>query len=83
MGTVRPLRMIFINGPLHRQAIDMTWIPEVNLVSNSREKIVYAYIRDEMVYFYDPGLSAKLTAMYDQVQGHFKKNPVNPVGEIP
>jgi hypothetical protein len=77
----KPLKMTFVNGPLHRQLMEMHWIPEVSMFMDPAAKAVYAYIRDEMHYYYDPGLSSQLSAVYDAVKGKFPTNHLKPLGE--
>lgn len=78
--------MTFIRGPLHRIQAEMTWVPQVNLFFNDREKIVYAYIRDETCYYYDPAMSAKITAKFDLIRSKLgpdvHNNSINPIGEV-
>jgi len=77
----KPIRATFIGGPLHRQVIEMYWIPEVNIFTSERDRIIYAYVREETEYYYDKDMSACLTAMYDRVKNRFKINRIVPLGE--
>jgi hypothetical protein len=71
----------FIGGPVHAMRFEMTWIPPVNIMISERDKMIYAYVRDETAYFYDAELSAKLTARYDEFRKDFegKINKLIPV----
>ena len=82
MKPPRPIDMTFIGGPLHRRVIQMTWIPQVNIVTDIRDRRIMLYIREETAYYFDKELSEKLTAIYDDVQGKFPPNKVVPLGEI-
>lgn len=78
---MKPIQVTFINGPLHLLTAEATWIPEVQIFSDPKDRIIYAYIRDETFYYYDASMSAKLTEVFDKVQIAFKQNPVRITGE--
>jgi len=82
MKPPHPIAMTFIGGPLHRQVIQMTWIPPVNVVTDIRDRRILIYIRDETAYYFDKELSDKLTLIYDDVHGKFPPNKVVPLGEL-
>lgn len=74
---------VFIGGPLHRQKMEMSWIPQLNLCIDERDRQIHAYVRDELAYFYERELSRKLTENYDVVRQRWrgKPNPMKPLGD--
>lgn len=76
------LTVPFIRGPLHGIRFEMTWVPELNLVVDERDRRIHVYLRDEMAYFYDPELSERLTAVYDIAREKWSGHPnrIIPVG---
>jgi hypothetical protein len=80
------IEVIFVNGPLHRIKCDATRVPPVNLFFDDRNRVVHAYVRDGVVYFYDKDLSAKLTGKWDDIRWRLEDdkndNPLEPTGEV-
>lgn len=71
----------FIGGPMHGIKFEMQWIPALNWFVDERDRCIYAYVRDEMAYFYEKDLSARMTAVYDSVKSQFpgRWNKITPV----
>lgn len=78
---MKPVLMTYVRGPLHLIQAEMNWIPEVQMFSDRGDKTVYAYRREEMVYYYDSEMSKKLSEVYDSVAFLFKPNTLEIVGE--
>jgi hypothetical protein len=79
MVAMKPIRVVFVNGPFHRFVMEMTVIPEVDMVVDKRQRCIYAYVREEKIYYYDTDLSRRLTEQFDVVQGKFKRVNMLPV----
>lgn len=79
---MEPVLVTFVRGPLHLIQARMTWIPEVEVFTDPRDNTVYAYKREELVYYYDLALSAKLTLNYEGVRELFRNNTVDVTGEV-
>jgi hypothetical protein len=78
--------MPFIRGPLHGIKFEMTWIPSAQIIVDERERRIFLYSRrgEEMAYFFEPELSAKLTECYDEARREWagQKNAMIPVDDI-
>jgi hypothetical protein len=79
MAAMKPIRVVFVNGPFHRFVMEMTVIPEVDIVVDGRQRCIYAYVREETTYYYDADLSRRLTEQFDTVRGKFKRVNVLPI----
>ena len=91
MGTIEPIHSVkvkhpvtvtFVRGPVHLLQAEVTWLPDINLFTSERDRLIYAYVREDLVYYYDLQLSAKLSMVYDKAKGFFRSNPINVIGEV-
>ncbi len=77
-----PVTVTFVRGPVHLLQAKVSWLPDVNLFTSERDRLIYAYVREDLVYYYDIQLSAKLSLVYDKAKGFFRPNPIEVLGEV-
>lgn len=75
------IEMVFIGGPMHRIKTRMSWIPAVNVFTDSRDGSIYVYVREETEYYFDQGLTTALAPHYHLLTSKMK-NDMEVVGEV-